>query len=118
MRHIPGLHARHLAILAGDKRLGYGKLFRHPTAVRRGVGGFRVAKHLHLPVTHDKQAETAGRKRDDALIGERTERFWDGLIRHRVVLHSTAVELYVAVNRDDASDPTQSESVVRVWRFP
>lgn len=22
---------------------GYGKLFRHPTAMRRGVGGFRVA---------------------------------------------------------------------------
>lgn len=22
---------------------GYGKLFRHPTAVRRGIGGFRVA---------------------------------------------------------------------------
>ena len=27
LRHIPGLHARHLAVLAGDKRLGYGKLF-------------------------------------------------------------------------------------------
>ena len=26
MHHIPGFHARHLAILAGDKRLGYGKL--------------------------------------------------------------------------------------------
>ena len=48
---------------------GYGKLFRHPTAVRRGVGGFRVAKHLHLPVTLDKQAETAGRERDDAHVG-------------------------------------------------
>jgi len=86
--------------------------------MRRGVSGFRVAKHLHLPVTHDKQAETAGRKRDDALIGERTERFWDGLIRRRVVLLSTAVELYVAVDRDDASDATQSESAVRVWSFP
>ena len=85
---------------------GYGKLFRHPTAVRRGVSGFRVAQHLHLPVTRDKQAETAGRKRDDALIGERTERFWDGLIRRRVVLLSTAVELYVAVDRDDTSDAT------------
>jgi hypothetical protein len=85
---------------------GYGKLFRHPTAVRRGVGGFRVAKHLHRPVTHDKQAEIAGRKRDDALVGERTERFWDGLIRRRVVLLSTAVELCVAVDRDDASDAT------------
>ena len=118
MHHIPGFHARHLAILAGDKRLGYGKLFRHPTAVRRGIGGFRVAQHLHLPVTHDKQAETAGRERDDALIGEWAERFWDGLIRHRVVLYSAAGELDVAVDRDDASDPTQSESVVRVWRFP
>lgn len=87
-------------------RLGYGKLFRHPTAVRRGVGGFRVAQHLHLPVAHDKQAETAGRKRDDALVGEWTERFWDGLIRRRVVLLSTAVELDVAVDRDDASDAT------------
>lgn len=85
---------------------GYGKLFRHPTAMRRGVGGFRVAKHLHLPVTHDKQAETAGRERYDALVGERTERFWDGLIRRRVVLLATAVELYVAVDRDDASDAT------------
>ncbi|WP_209778488.1 hypothetical protein [Bifidobacterium adolescentis] len=85
---------------------GYGKLFRHPTAVRRGVGGFRVAQHLHLPVAHDKQAETAGRKRDDALVGEWTERFWDGLIRRRVVLLSTAVELDVAVDRDDASDAT------------
>jgi hypothetical protein len=74
--------------------------------VRRGVGGFRVAKHLHRPVTHDKQAEIAGRKRDDALVGERTERFWDGLIRRRVVLLSTAVELCVAVDRDDASDAT------------
>lgn len=82
------------------------KLFRHPTAMRRGVGGFRVAKHLHLPVTHDKQAETAGRERYDALVGERTERFWDGLIRRRVVLLATAVELYVAVDRDDASDAT------------
>ena len=97
---------------------GYGKLFRHPTAVRRGVGGFRVAKHLHRPVTHDKQAEIAGRKRDDALVGERTERFWDGLIRRRVVLLSTAGELDVAVDRDDATDATQSETVVRVWRFP
>ena len=97
---------------------GYGKLFRHPTAVRRGVGGFRVAQHLHLPVTHDKQAETAGRERDDALIGERTERFWDGLNRRRVVLCSTAGELDVAVNRDDASDPTQSEAVVRIRRLP
>ena len=86
--------------------LSYGKLFRHPTAMRRGVGGFRVAKHLHLPVTHDKQAETAGRKRDDALIGERTERFRDDLNRHRVVLHSTAGELDVAVDCDDASDAT------------
>ena len=97
---------------------GYGKLFRHPTAVRRGVGGFRVAKHLHLPVTHDKQAETAGRERDDALIGEWAERFRDGLNRHRVVLHSAAGELDVAVDRDDASDPTQSEDVVRIRRLP
>ena len=78
----------------------------HPAAVRRGVGGFRVAKHLHLSVAHDKQAETAGRERDDALIGERTERFWDGLQRRRVVLCSTAGELDVAVDRDDASDAT------------
>ena len=86
--------------------------------MRRGVSGSRVAKHLHLSVTHDEQAEIAGRKRDDALVGERTERFWDGLIRRRVVLLSTAVELDVAVDRDDASDATQSESAVRVWRFP
>ena len=86
---------------------GYGKLLQcHPTAVRRGVSGFRVAKHLHLPITHDKQAETAGRERYDALVGERTERFWDGLIRRRVVLLSTVVELDVAVDRDDASDAT------------
>ena len=97
---------------------GYGKLFRHPTAVRRGVGGFRVAKHLHLPVTLDKQAETAGRERDDAHVGERTERFWDGFIRRRVVLLSTAGELDVAVDRDDASDATQSEAVECIWRFP
>ena len=82
------------------------RLGRHPTAVRRGIGGFRVAQHLHLPVTHDKQAETAGRERDDALIGERTERFRDGLNRHRVGLLSTDGELDVAVNRDDASDAT------------
>ena len=86
---------------------GYGMLLQcHPAAVRRGVGGFRVAKHLHLPVTRDKQAETAGRERDDAHVGERTERFWDGLIRRRVVLLSTAGELDVAVDRDDASDAT------------
>ena len=84
----------------------------------RGVSGFRVAKHLHLPITHDKQAETAGRERYDALVGERAERFWDGLIRRRVVLLSTAGELDVAVDRDDASDPTQSESVVRIRRLP
>ena len=82
------------------------RLGRHPTAVRRGVGGFRVAQHLHLPVTHDEQAETAGRERDDAHVGERTERFWDGFIRRRVVLLSTAGELDVAVDRDDASDAT------------
>jgi hypothetical protein len=86
--------------------------------MRRGVGGFRVAKHLHLPATLDKQAETAGRKRDDAHVGKRTERFRDGLIRRRVVLLSTAGELDVAVNRDDASDPTQSENVVRIRRLP
>lgn len=86
--------------------------------MRRGVGGFRVAQHLHLPVTLDKQAETAGRKRDDAHIGERTERFWDGLIRRRVVLLSTAGELDVAVDRDDATDATQSEAVVRIRRLP
>ena len=94
------------------------RLGRHPTAVRRGVGGFRVAQHLHCPVTHDKQAETAGRERDDALIGERTERFRDGLKRRRVVLRSTAGELDVAVDRDGASDSTQSEAVVRVRRLP
>ena len=98
---------------------GYGKLLQcHPTAVCRGVSGFRVAKHLHLPITHDKQAETAGRERYDALVGERAERFWDGLIRRRVVLLSTAVELDVAVDRDDASNPTQSEVVVRIRRLP
>ena len=86
--------------------------------MRRGVSGFRVAQHLHLPITHDKQAETAGRKRDDALIGERTERFRDGLNRRRVVLLSTAVELDVAVDRDDASDPTQSEADGCVRRLP
>lgn len=98
---------------------GYGMLLQcHPAAVRRGVGGFRVAKHLHLPVTLDKQAETAGRERYDAHVGERTERFWDGLIRRRVVLLSTAGELDVAVDRDDASDATQSEAVVRIRRLP
>ena len=86
--------------------------------MRRGVSGFRVAKHLHLPITHDKQAETAGRERDDAHVGERTKRFWDGLNRRRVVLLSTAGELDVAVDRDDASDATQSEAVVRVRRLP
>ena len=86
--------------------------------MRRGVGRFRVAKHLHLPVTHDKQAENAGRERYDALIGEWAERFRDGLNRHRVVLHSAAGELDVAVDRDCASDPTQRESVVRIRRFP
>ena len=86
--------------------------------MRCGVGGFRVAKHLHLPVTLDKQAETAGRERDDAHVGERTERFRDGLIRRRVVLLSTAGELDVAVNRDDASDPTQSEAVGCIRRLP
>ncbi len=86
--------------------------------MRRGVGGFRVAQHLHCPVTHDEQAETAGRKRDDALIGERTERFRDGLQRRRVVLRSAAGELDVAVDRDDAPEPTQSEAVVRVRRLP
>lgn len=90
----------------------------HPTAVRRGVSGFRVAKHLHLPITRDKQAETARRERDDAHVGERAERFWDGLNRRRVVLLSTAGELDVAVDRDDASDPTQSEDVVRIRRLP
>ena len=90
----------------------------HPAAVRRGVGGFRVAQHLHLPVTHDKQAETAGREHDDALIGERTERFWAGLNRRRVVLCSTAGDLDVAVDRDDASDAAQSEAVGCVRRFP
>lgn len=99
--------------------LGYGMLLQcHPAAVRRGVGGFRVAKHLHLPVTLDKQAETAGRERDDAHIGERTERFWDGLIRRRVVLLATAGELDVAVDRDDASDTTQSEAVGCIRRLP
>lgn len=62
--------------------------------------------------------KTAGRKRDDAHIGERTERFRDGLIRRRVVLLSTAGELDVAVDRDDTSDPTQSEAVVRIRRLP
>ena len=86
--------------------------------MRRGVSGFRVAKHLHLPITLDKQAETAGWKRDDAHVGERTERFRDGLSRRRVVLLSTAGELDVAVDRDDATDATQSEVVVRIRRLP
>lgn len=107
LRDLARLHAGHGAILRFNQSLGYGKLLQcHPTAVRRGVSGFRVAKHLHLPITHDKQAETAGRERYDALVGERTELFWDGLIRRRVVLLSTAVELDVAVDRDDASDAT------------
>ena len=86
--------------------------------MRRGVSGSRVPKHLHRPVTHDKQAETAGRERYDALVGERAERFWDGLTCRRVVLLSAAGELDVAVDRDDASDPTQSEAVVRIRRLP
>lgn len=86
--------------------------------MRRGVGGFRVAKHLHPPVTLDKQAETAGRERNDAHIGERTERFRDGLIRRRVVLLATAGELDVAVDRDDTSDTTQSEAVGCIRRLP
>ena len=90
----------------------------HPAAVRRGVGGFRVAQHLHRPVTHDEQAEAAGRKRDDALIGERTERFGNGLQRRRVVLRSAAGELYIAVDRDGASDATQSEAVGCIRRLP
>lgn len=94
------------------------RLGRHPTAVRRGVGGFRVTQHLHCPVTHDEQAETAGRERYDALIGERTERFRDGLQRRRVVLLSAAGELDVAVDRDDATDATQSEAVGCIRRFP
>ena len=94
------------------------RLGRQPTAVCRGVSGFRVAQHLHLPITHDKQAETAGRERDDALIGEWAERFWDGLQRRRVVLRSAAGELDVAVDSDDATDATQSESVVRIRRLP
>ncbi|WP_347056668.1 hypothetical protein [Bifidobacterium pseudocatenulatum] len=61
---------------------------------------------MHLSVALDKQAETAGREGDDAHIGEWAERFWDGLIRRRVVLLSTAGELDVAVDRDDASDAT------------
>lgn len=98
---------------------GYGKLLQcHPAAVRRGVSGSRVAQHLHRPVTHGKQAETAGWERYDALIGERAERFWDGLIRRRVVLCSAAGELDVAVDRDDASDPTQREAVICMRRFP
>ncbi len=113
---------RHHAVAVGagtnQSAMGYGKLFRHPTAVRRGVGGFRVAQHLHRPATLDKQAETAGRERDDAHIGEWAERFWDGLQRRRVVLLSTAGELDVAVDRDDASDSTQSEAVVRIRRIP
>ena len=94
------------------------RLGRHPTAVRRGVSGSRVAQHLHLPITHGKQAETAGRERYDALIGKRTERIRDGLTRRRVVLCSAGGELDVAVDRDDASDATQSEAVVRIRRFP
>ena len=105
-------------VVASVKWKGYGKLFRHPTAVRRGVSGSRVAQHLHLPITHGKQAETAGRERYDALIGKRTERIRDGLTRRRVVLCSAGGELDVAVDRDDASDSTQSEAVVRIRRFP
>ena len=86
--------------------------------MRRGVSGSRVAQHLHLPITHGKQAETAGRERYDALIGKRTERIRDGLTRRRVVLCSAGGELDVAVDRDDASDSTQSEAVVRIRRFP
>ena len=94
------------------------RLGRHPAAVRRGVGGFRVAQHLHRPVTHDKQAEAAGRKRYDALIGKWAERFGNGLQRRRVVLHAAAGELYIAVNRDGAPDPTQSEAVGCIRRLP
>ena len=86
--------------------------------MRRGVGGSRVAQHLHLPATRDKQAETAGRERDDTHVGERTERFRDGLNRRRIVLLSTAGELDVAIDRDDASDATQSEAVGCIRRFP
>lgn len=46
----------------------------------------------------------SGRNMD--AIGERTERFRDGLIRRRVVLLATAGELDVAVDRDDATDAT------------
>ena len=94
------------------------RLGRHPTAVRRGVSGFRIAQHLHRPVTHDKQAEAAGRKRYDALIGKWAERFGNGLQRRRVVLHAAAGELYIAVNRDGAPDSTQSEAVGCIRRLP
>lgn len=102
---------------SGARRCGI-RLGRNPTAMRRGVGGFRVAQHLHLSVALDKQTETAGRERYDAHVGERTERFGDGLSRRRVVLLSTAGELDVAVDRDDAPDTTQSEAVGCIRRLP
>ena len=43
LRDLARLHAGHGAILRFNQSLGYGKLFRHPAAVCRGVGGFRVA---------------------------------------------------------------------------
>lgn len=89
---------------------GYGKLFRHPTAVRRGVSGFRVTQRLNRTINIHEQRERALRENDDALPVNRSEPIRHLVRKTRVIVLSAIVEFHVSVDRHDIAAPAEDDS--------
>ena len=89
---------------------GYGKLFRHPTAVRRGVSGFRVTQRLNRTINIHEQRERALRENDDALPVNRSEPIRHLVRQTRVIVLSAIVEFHVSVDRHDIAAPAEDDS--------
>ena len=91
--------------------LGYGKLFRHPTAVRRGVSRFRVTQRLNRTINIHEQRECALRENDDALPVNRSKPIRHLVRQTRVIVLSAIVEFHVSVDRHDIAAPAEGDSI-------
>lgn len=90
---------------------GYGKLFRHPTAVRRGVSRFRVTQRLNRTINIHEQRECALRENDDALPVNRSKPIRHLVRQTRVIVLSAIVEFHVSVDRHDIAAPVEGDSI-------
>lgn len=87
------------------------RLVRHPTAVRRGVGGFRVAQRLNRTINIHEQRECALRENDDALPVNRSKPIRHLVRQTRVIVLSAIVEFHVSVDRHDIAAPAEGDSI-------